>query len=57
MTKEYVKPQVKTLSADRIIEAMGPVSCGSGAQTQPMPVDDPVGRKTGNRNGGLRGLG
>jgi hypothetical protein len=54
MPKEYVKPTVKTLGADDIVEAMGPVSCGSGAN-RPNPVEDTVGPKTGN-SGGLQNL-
>jgi len=54
MPKEYVKPTVRTLSADEIVEAMGPVSCGSGAN-RPNPVEDGVGPKTGS-SGGLKNL-
>jgi len=34
----YARPEVQTLSADRIVELMGPVSCGSGMH--PLPSDD-----------------
>ena len=32
---KYVRPQVQTVSADAIVDSMGPVSCGSGVQTSP----------------------
>jgi len=27
----YTKPSVETMSSERLVEMMGPVSCGSGA--------------------------
>lgn len=38
MRKPYVKPLVKTLDANRIVDSMGPVSCGSGAGQNPLPA-------------------
>jgi len=48
MSRHYEKPAIKTLRADEIVESMGPVSCGSGAQT-PLPVASDV--TTGGRGG------
>jgi len=56
MNKPYVKPVVKTLDADQVVEAMGPVSCGSGAPNKPMPVSGDIGPAVGRSGGGLQGL-
>lgn len=33
--KSYERPKVQTLTAGSIVEAMGPVSCGSGIRQTP----------------------
>lgn len=48
MTNQYEKPRIETLSADQIIELMGPVSCGSGGGGIDTGDDSmtPMGRAT-----------
>jgi hypothetical protein len=33
----YDRPMVQTISGERIVELMGPVSCGSGGNLHPLP--------------------
>ena len=51
MSRCYEKPMIRTLRADEIVEAMGPVSCGSGAARQTTPIDGSVGPATASPGG------
>lgn len=49
MPNQYEKPRIETLSANQIIELMGPVSCGSGGTGGGGANDtaiDPMGRSS-----------
>ncbi len=48
--KTYTKPQIVTLKADEILEAMGPVQGYSGTTTPGSPADglEPLGAHLGS---------
>ena len=49
MNSRYEKPTITTIPANRILEMMGPVSCGSGIDNSILPVS---GGASGGGGGG-----